>query len=162
MHTSVTPTPHNCFLNKLMGTRIVPRDLAEITVIFLLEAPLECKVMNTFSMEPAFCAVKLPCREINMMGFRQAFWALCPLSLFSFYQLCTSTSGGCSPSSISFPSISPPACSIPFLRPVLVSIFSPHTFPLLLLSPLLLPSNPCLHMLCLGSFTWLEERKGEG
>lgn len=57
-----------------------------------------------------------------------------------------------------------PACSIPLLPPPHPRL---HKFPLIYLpcslfflsSPL--PLYPFLHMLCLGSFTWLEERKGE-
>lgn len=57
--------------------------------------------MNIFSIGLAFSAVKLPCREMNNMGFGLAFWEAHPphakpISLIYFCQLHSSTSGTCS------------------------------------------------------------------
>lgn len=57
---------HNCCLNKLMSC---PKGSGRNNCDISLKAPLEHKVMNTFSMEPAFCAVKLAFSEMNKMGF---------------------------------------------------------------------------------------------
>ena len=91
--------------------------------------------MNTFSMEPAFCAVKLPCSEMNEMGSSLAFGGVHPLLsrpgfTFLFHQLCSSSS------------ISSPPCSISISPPILFPYFFPRTSPLLPLSPLFLPSTP--------------------
>lgn len=80
-----------------------------------MKAPLEYKVMNIFSMEPAFCAVKLSCSKMNKMGFRLAFWETHPPHS--------------TPTSLIY--LGYRTCS---------HIFSPHTSPLLSLLPLLLPS----------------------
>ncbi len=120
--------------------------------------------MNAFSMEPAFCAVKLSCGEMNKMGFRLAFWRSAAPTLhthftFLFYQLCSSSSGT---RSLLLLFLFPRLSFCPFH---LISLPRPcaHIFPPSCISPAPSfssppPLPPCLHMLCLGSFTWLEER----
>lgn len=76
---------HNCFLKKLTGTRIVSRESGWNNCDIPLKAPLECKVMNIFSMEPAFCAVKISCSEMNKMVFRLAFWGSTSPTLYTHF-----------------------------------------------------------------------------
>lgn len=65
--------------------------------------------------------------------------------------LCSSSSS--STISILQHPISPPQYWLPY--------FPPHSPSLLSASPSPTPLYPCLHMLCLGLFTWLQERKAE-
>lgn len=121
--------------------------------------------MNTFSMEPAFCAVKLSCGEMNKMGFRLAFLRAHPP-----HSTPTSPSGFTNFAhlpQVPFPSSSfflffCLSSTIQFPLPLLVSIFLPSYVSLAPSFSAPPPLYPCLHMLCLGSFTWLEERKRRG
>lgn len=114
---------------------------------YSFECPLECKVMNIFSIVPAFCAVKLSCSEMNKMGFKLAFWAHNPHTLHPFHLLFIYL--------FIF-------ANFAHLPQVLALIFFPSYISLAPSFSSPSPVYPRLNKLCLGSFTWLEERRGEG
>lgn len=112
--------------------------------------------MSTFSMEAAFFAVKLLWSEMNKKGFRLVFPLLSKFP-FLFSHLCSSTFRSRS----LLRRLSVTSLQRSALLPNLVSIFSPLIY--LPYSLVFLSSSPLsfLHMLCLCSFTLLEERKDE-
>lgn len=140
---------HNCFLKKLTGTRIVSRESGWNNCDIPLKAPLECKVMNIFSMEPAFCAVKISCSEMNKMVFRLAFWGSTSPTLYTHFTW------------LFFFANFAPLPRVPYMLPC----FSPHTSPLLPILPLLLPSiliSVCCVWARLHGWRKGKERRGEG
>lgn len=116
-------------------------------------------------MESTCCAVKLSWIKMNKKGFILAFrWKQETSPLHTYFTFCFNNFANLSlvpvlSSSVSSFSITPPACSVSFLSPILVSIYISLSYSFS--SPPPPPLHPRLHMLCLGLFTWLEERKGE-
>lgn len=145
-----------------MCTRMVPGDAAEITVISPSSAPLEYKHFQHGVC--VFCCTLIMYLNTDVIQnyFSGAspplFTQLSPtLQIYPWH-------------STSPPHTHPPTLPLRVLKHQLLLSFPISTSA----PPALLPKAPscfpfsqsslmyhCLHMLCMGSFTWLEERKGE-
>lgn len=139
---------HNCFLNRPMGTWIVSRDLAKITVILLWRSLLSADEWTLSACSLHFVLWNCHAMKLTKWDLDQLFGGKhIPHTPHPLYSLVLPTLLIYLRYLFSPPPLFPllPSLLLPVAShfPSLSSFpyFYPHTSPLLLLSPLLLPST---------------------